>query len=175
MPPLPGAVSRFGGVARRVAALGAVLCGFLLLVPALSAPNPAPGAKSEFATAAPSAMLMDAATGSILFEKNADQPMPPGSLAKLMTAEFVFNEIKQGRLSLDKEFLVSEYAWRHGGAPSHGETMFAPIHSLVTVKDLLYGVIVQSANDGAITLAEGLAGSEPKFAELLTQRARDLG
>jgi serine-type D-Ala-D-Ala carboxypeptidase (penicillin-binding protein 5/6) len=175
MPPHQGAVSRFGGVARRAVALGVVLCGFLLLVPALSAPNPAPGAKSEFATAAPSAMLMDAATGSILFEKNADQPMAPGSLAKLMTAEVVFNEIKQGRLSLDKEFLVSEYAWRHGGAPSHGETMFAPIHSLVTVKDLLYGVIVQSANDGAITLAEGIADSEQKFAEMMTQRAREIG
>jgi D-alanyl-D-alanine carboxypeptidase (penicillin-binding protein 5/6) len=153
-----------------------VLAGFLVLAPALSAPNPAAGAKKdEFTTAAPSAMLMDAGSGSILLDKNADQPMAPGSLAKLMTAEVVFNEIKQGRLSLDTEFLVSEYAWRHGGAPSHTESMFAPIHSTLTVKELLYGLIVQSANDAAITLAEGIAGSEQKFAEMMTQRARELG
>lgn len=176
MPLHRGAPSTFGGIARCVAALGAVLAGFLVLAPALSAPNPAPGAKKdEFATAAPSAMLMDGGSGSILFEKNADQPMAPGSLAKLMTAEIVFNEIKQGRLTLDTEFPVSEYAWRHGGAPSHTESMFAPIHSNVTVKDLLYGLVVQSANDAAITLAEGIAGSEQKFAEMMTQRARELG
>jgi D-alanyl-D-alanine carboxypeptidase (penicillin-binding protein 5/6) len=146
-----------------------------LLAPALAAPNPSSPRKDEIATAAPSAILVDAESGSILFEKNADQLMPPANLAKLMTAEVVFNEIKQGRISLDTEYIVSEYAWRHGGAPSHTTSMFAPIHSKVAVKDLLYGVIVQSANDACITLAEGIAGSEEKFAQMMTARARELG
>ena len=109
-------------------------------------------------SSAPHAMLIDAESGTILFEKNADQLMAPSSLAKLMTAEVVFNEIKQGRLALDSEFIVSEDAWRHGGAPSHTSSMFAPIHSRVRVQDLIYGMIVQSGNDACIALAEGIAG-----------------
>lgn len=157
----------------RIAAL--VALAVALLAPALGAPNPSSPRKDEIATAAPSAILVDSESGSILFEKNADQLMPPANLAKLMTAEVVFNEIKQGRISLDTEYIVSEYAWRHGGAPSHTTSMFAPIHSKVAVKDLLYGVIVQSANDACITLAEGIAGSEEKFAQMMTARARELG
>jgi D-alanyl-D-alanine carboxypeptidase (penicillin-binding protein 5/6) len=143
---------------------------------AIAAQNPISGPKKdEFQTSAPFAILIAAESGSILFEKNADQVMAPSSLAKLMTAEVVFNEIKQGRLSLDTEFMVSEDAWRRGGAPSHTSSMFAPIHSRVRVQDLLYAVIIQSANDACITLAEGIAGSEPKFAEMMTKRARELG
>ena len=164
--------ARFGRVARPVAVL---LAGALALGAALAA-NPAPGPKKdEFQTPAPYALLIEADSGSILFEKNADQLTAPSSLAKLMTAEVVFNEIKQGRISLDTEYIVSEYAWRHGGAPSHTSSMFAPIHSKVAVKDLLYGLIIQSGNDAAITLAEGVAGSEQKFAAMMTQRARQLG
>src|SRR5712671_4679422 len=118
-----------------------------------AAPNPVSGVKKdEFQTSAPHAMLMDAESGTILFEKNPDQLMAPSSLAKLMTAEVVFNEIKQGRLALDKEFVVSEDAWRRGGAPSHTSSMFAPIHSRARVQDLLYGMIVQSGNDACIAL-----------------------
>ena len=111
----------------------------------------------------------------MLFEKNADELLPPASLSKLMTAEVVFNEIKQGRLKLDDTFIVSENAWRTGGAPSHTSSMFAPIHSKVSVDDLLHGVIIQSGNDACITLAEGIAGSEAKFAEMMTKRAREIG
>jgi len=153
----------------------AMVAGALALATAFAA-NPVPGAKKdEFQTRAPRAILIDAESGSVLFEKNADELMAPSSLAKLMTAELVFNAIKQGRLALDKEFPVSEYAWRHGGAPSHTSSMFAPIHSKVAVKDLLYGLIIQSGNDAAIALAEGVAGNEPKFAALMNQRARELG
>src|SRR5215475_3468440 len=149
----------------RPARAAAVLVAGALALGAAFAANPVPGAKKdEFQTKAPRAILIDAESGSILFEKNADELMAPSSLAKLMTAEIVFNEIKQGRLALDKEFTVSEYAWRHGGAPSHTSSMFAPIHSKVAVKDLLYGLIIQSGNDAAIALAEGIAGNEPKFA-----------
>ncbi len=160
----------------RVVWLAASVALGLLLAPALAANQSVSGVKKEeFQTAAPHAILIDAETGSILFEKSADQPTPPSSMAKLMTAEVVFNEIKQGRISLDTEYIVSEYAWRHGGAPSHTSSMFAPIHSKVAVKDLLYGAIIQSGNDACITLAEGIAGTEPKFAEMMTKRARELG
>jgi D-alanyl-D-alanine carboxypeptidase (penicillin-binding protein 5/6) len=167
-----GTSSSFCRIARPAAAM---LVAVLALGAAFAA-NPVPGAKKdEFPTKAPRAILIDAESGSVLFEKNADELMAPSSLAKLMTAEVVFNEIKQGRLALDKEFTVSEYAWRHGGAPSHTSSMFAPIHSKVAVKDLLYGLIIQSGNDAAIALAEGIGGNEPKFAALMTQRARELG
>jgi D-alanyl-D-alanine carboxypeptidase (penicillin-binding protein 5/6) len=153
-----------------------MIAGALAFGAAFAASNPVPGPKKdEFQTKAPRAILIDAESGSVLFEKNADELMAPSSLAKLMTAEVTFNEIRQGRLTLDTELIVSEYAWRHGGAPSHTSSMFAPIHSKVAVKDLLYGLIIQSGNDAAITLAEGIAGNEPKFAALMTQRARELG
>lgn len=150
-----------------------------LLAAAVAAPpNPVTGPKKDeggLQTAAPYAVLIDAETGSVLFEKNADQPTPPSSLAKLMTAEIIFREIKEGRLSKDTEFPVSEYAWRHGGAPSHTSSMFAPIHSRVRVEDLLRGLIIQSGNDAAIALGEGLAGNELTFASLMNKRAQELG
>jgi D-alanyl-D-alanine carboxypeptidase (penicillin-binding protein 5/6) len=161
---------------RPLALAVALLAGTIALGSVAAAPNPVSGAKKdEFQSSAPHAMLMDAESGTILFEKNPDQLMAPSSLAKLMTAEVVFNEIKQGRLALDKEFVVSEDAWRRGGAPSHTSSMFAPIHSRARVQDLLYGMIVQSGNDACIALAEGIAGSEPRFAEMMTKRARELG
>ncbi len=128
-----------------------------------------------FQTAAPTAILIDAESGSVLFEKNADMLAPPSSLSKLMTAEVVLNEIKQGRLKGTDEFPVSENAWRKGGAPSHTSSMFLPIHSRASVDDLLHGVVIQSGNDACIVLAEGIAGSEEKFAEMMTARARELG
>jgi D-alanyl-D-alanine carboxypeptidase (penicillin-binding protein 5/6) len=143
-----------------------------------SARPAAPAAKKEeggFQTAAPTAILIDAESGSVLFEKNADELAAPASLSKLMTAEVVLNEIKEERLKPSDEFIVSENAWRKGGAPSHTSSMFAPIHSRVSVDNLLHGVIIQSANDACIALAEGIAGSEEKFAELMTRRARELG
>ena len=111
----------------------------------------------------------------MLFEKAADTPTAPSSLAKLMTAELVFNEIVQGRLKLDDEFLISEDAWRRGGAPSHTSSMFAPINSRVKVSDLLQGLIIQSANDAAIALAQGISGNETAFAIQMNARAKELG
>jgi len=147
---------------------------------ALAAPNPkgaAPGSKGNegYQTPAPTAILIEAESGSVLFEKNADELVPPASLSKLMTAEVVFNEIQQGRLKLTDEFIVSENAWRTGGAPSRTSSMFAPIHSRVSVDDLLHSVVIQSGNDACIALAEGIAGNEASFAELMTKRAREIG
>lgn len=141
------------------------------------AANPPSGPKKDdgFQTAAPTALLIEAETGTVLFEKNSDQLVPPASLAKLMTAEVVFNELKEGNLKLDDEFSVSENAWRKGGAPSGGSTMFAVLHSRIKVRDLLQSVIVQSGNDACIILAEGIAGNEASFARLMNERAREIG
>jgi serine-type D-Ala-D-Ala carboxypeptidase (penicillin-binding protein 5/6) len=155
--------------------VGAVLAG--AVASALAAPNPVSGPKSSegFQTAAAHAILIEAESGSVLFEKAADDLIPPASLSKLMTAEVVFNELKQGKLQLTDQFVTSTNAWRRGGAPSRTSSMFIPIHTKVSVDDLLHGVIIQSANDACITLAEGLSGTESRFAERMTKRAREIG
>jgi D-alanyl-D-alanine carboxypeptidase (penicillin-binding protein 5/6) len=156
----------------RIFAVAAVAAFAACAFPSVGrAQKPAEG----FQTAAPHAILIEADSGSVLFEKGADQLTYPASLAKLMTAEFVFHEIKEGRLDPETEFVVSENAWRRGGAPSGGSAMFAPLHSRVRIIDLLHGVIIQSGNDACITLAEGIAGNEPNFAAMLNKRARELG
>jgi D-alanyl-D-alanine carboxypeptidase (penicillin-binding protein 5/6) len=124
---------------------------------------------------APHAILIEAKSGSVLYERSPDQLIYPASLAKLMTAEYVFHLIKTGKIKLTDEYVVSEHAWRTGGAPSHGSTMFAAINSKVPVDALLHGMIIQSANDACIVLAEAIAGNETAFAALLTKRARELG
>src|SRR5689334_8786901 len=101
-----------------------------------------PKKDDQFQTSAPFAILIDADSGTLLFDKNADQLMEPESMAKLMTDEVVFNELKQGKLKPDEEFVVSENAWRRGGAPSHTSTMYAPINSRTRVIDLLHGAII---------------------------------
>lgn len=119
--------------------------------------------------------MIDADTGTVLFSKDPDALIPPASLAKLMTMEVVFNALKSGRLTLQDEFFVSENAWRTGGAMSGGSTMFAEVRSSIRLENLIQGVIVQSANDGCIIIAEGMAGSEENFAQLMTERARQIG
>jgi serine-type D-Ala-D-Ala carboxypeptidase (penicillin-binding protein 5/6) len=163
------------GIWRGMVALG--LVGFALA--AFAAPANlglvGGGKSSDFQTTAPYVILLDAESGTVLFEKYADTPTPPSSMAKLMTSEVVFNELKQGRITLDTEYLVSEDAWRRGGAPSHTSSMFASIHSKVRVEDLIQGAVVQSGNDACITLAEGIAGNERAFVEMMNKRARELG
>ena len=124
---------------------------------------------------APHALLVEAETGSILFEKAADDLVAPASLAKLMTVNVVFDQLQLGNISLDDEFVISVNAWRKGGAPSHGSTMYAALHSKVKVEDLLKGVMIQSANDGCIALAEGIAGNENEFVRMMNDRAREIG
>src|SRR6202045_3056689 len=143
-----------------------------------AANNSVQGAKKEeggFDGDAPTAILIEASSGSVLFEKNADELRAPSSMMKLVTAEVVFHAIKQGEIKLSDEYHVSENAWRKGGAPSGTSTMFAAIHSKIAVDDLLHGAIIPSGNDACIVLAEGMAGSERAFAEMLTKRARELG
>ncbi|MBR0778084.1 D-alanyl-D-alanine carboxypeptidase [Bradyrhizobium diazoefficiens] len=125
---------------------------------------------------APTAILIEASSGSVLWEKNADELRAPSSMMKLMTAEVVFNAIKTGDIKPTDEYRISENAWRKGGAPSGTSTMFAAINSKVSVNDLLHGAIIPSGNDACIALAEGIAGSEKIFAaDFMTKRARELG
>ncbi|WP_245290771.1 D-alanyl-D-alanine carboxypeptidase family protein [Methyloligella halotolerans] len=129
----------------------------------------------DFATTAKNAILVEADTGIVLFEKDADAKIDPASMSKLMTLAVVFKQLKEGRIKLDQEFEVSEHAWRTGGAPSGTSAMFAPIHSKVTVEQLIQGITVQSGNDACLILAEGIAGSEEKFVKLMNDYAKEIG
>ena len=159
-----------------IAAVVAIAVGWGGVV--YAANNSVQGAKKEeggFDGDAPTAILIEANSGSVLFEKNADELRAPSSMMKLMTAETVFHAIKQGEVKLTDEYRISENAWRKGGAPSGGSTMFAAIHSKISVDDLLHGAIIHSGNDACIALAEGIAGNERIFADMMTKRARELG
>jgi D-alanyl-D-alanine carboxypeptidase (penicillin-binding protein 5/6) len=134
-----------------------------------------PAVAQQFDSRATHALLLDVETGTVLFEKQADTAMPPASMAKLMTLTVVFDALQTGQLSSDDEFVVSENAWRTGGASSGGSTMFAGLGSNIRIADLVRGVIVQSGNDSCIILAEGMAGTEPTFASVMNQHARKLG
>jgi len=136
---------------------------------------PATAQESGFKTEAPHAVIMDAATGEILFEKEARMPMAPASMTKIMTAHMVFDALKNETITPDTEFRVSEEAWRRGGFASGSSTMGLKVKSSVRVEDLLRGIIVQSGNDACITIAEGLAGSETAFADQMTAKAQEMG
>src|SRR6266481_7239262 len=137
------------------------------------------GAKKEeggFDGDAPTAILTEASSGAVLFEKNADELRAPSSMMKLMTVEAVFHAVKEGTVKLSDEYRISENAWRRGGAPAGGSTMFAALNSKISIDDLLHGAIIQSGNDACIALAEGMAGNERIFAaDFMTKRARELG
>lgn len=161
---------------RRLGTIAPALVGVVLAAAFVPPANAqAPAAKGEFQTTAPYAILIEAESGTVLFEKAADQLMYPSSMAKLMTAELVFQAIREGKLKREDEVTISENAWRKGGAPSGGSTMYAVLNSRVKVEDLIRGVVIQSGNDACIALAEALAGTEAQFATRMTQRARELG
>ena len=132
-------------------------------------------AAQEFETIADYAIVMDSRSGKVLFEKNADELVPPASMSKVMTMIMVFERLKQGRLKLTDEFTITEDAWRRGGAPSRSSTMYAEVGSKVALEDLIKGVVVHSGNDAAIALAQGIGGTEDGFADDMTRRARELG
>lgn len=154
-----------------VRGFGLSLVGLLLSLTVLAGAATA----QEFDTKAKFAVLMDYESGTLLFSKEPDTAMEPASMAKLMTVAVVFDELQRKKLSMDDEFFISEHAWKEGGASSGGSTMFAELNSKVKVSDLLRSVIVQSGNDAAIALAEGMAGSEPTFAGMMNQLATEIG
>jgi D-alanyl-D-alanine carboxypeptidase (penicillin-binding protein 5/6) len=140
------------------------------VVIAVSVARPAAAQLGQVETLARQMILMDYDTGTVIFDKNADELMPPSSMSKLMTALMVFEQLEAGKLRMDDMLPVSEKAWR-----IQGSKMFVPIGGRVKVEDLLRGVIVQSGNDACIVLAEGIAGTEERFSEMMTDRGRQIG
>lgn len=144
------------------------LGGVLLLAPVARAQE------AGFATEAAHVTIMDGASGAILFCRDCNVPMAPASMSKLMTVLLVAEALQDGRISMNTRYRVSENAWRHG-AMSDGSHMFLALNSDVSVRDLLHGLIIVSANDAGIALAEGLSGSEEAFVALMNRRAQELG
>ena len=125
---------------------------------------------ADIDTSAEFAYVTDFASGKVLMEKSPDSPMKPASMAKIMTVYVAFQRVAEGSLSLDDTFLISEKAWRKGGSKT-----FVEVGKQVAVRDLLMGVVVQSGNDAAIAIAEGISGTESGFAEEMNYVARQLG
>lgn len=151
---------------RKIARLQACLGLFLLAASAApAAESPAPD------TSAPRAIVLDHRTGKVLFAKNANAPTAPASLAKLMTVEVLFDRVRKGQVSLSDQFVISDHAGRFG----QGSRMALTPGARVAVRDLLRGALVISANNAAIAIAEGIAGSIPRFAALMNQRAKEIG
>jgi D-alanyl-D-alanine carboxypeptidase (penicillin-binding protein 5/6) len=120
--------------------------------------------------AASAYILIDAVTGKVIVEMNADQPLPPASLTKMMTAYMLAYEVAAGNVSLDDQVRISEKAWR-----TKGSRMFIQEGKFVKLEDLMRGIIIQSGNDASVAVAEHLAGSEEAFADLMNQHAIRLG
>ena len=152
---------RLGGFMRKYFFL------ILLLVAGQGLPSVA---QVAIETTAREAILMDAETGAVLFEKNADTLMHPASMSKLMTIAMAFDRLAEGSLKMEDTFPVSESAWR-----IQGSKMFVELGSRISVHDLLRGIIVQSGNDACVVVAEGIGGDEQNFARLMTERARQIG
>jgi D-alanyl-D-alanine carboxypeptidase (penicillin-binding protein 5/6) len=158
----------------RRALLGALALVGVVIALAASV-RAAPTDTGIFATRARSAVLMDGDTGAILFQHNADELLPPASVTKLMTLEIAFQAIKDNRLKLDDDCTMSVHAWKTGGAPSRTSSMFVPVNKTAKVEELIRGMIVQSANDAAIALAECMAGTEDNFAKRMNVEGKKIG
>lgn len=146
------------------------LCGAAAVCCLMSAFN-----ASAIETKARNAILMDYDTGQYLYTKDHKKMVPPASMSKLMTIYIIFDKLKDGSLSLDDTFTVSENAWRKGGAASGGSTMFLKIGQKVSVEDLIKGILIQSGNDACIVAAENIAGSEEDFAHMMNIKAKRMG
>nr|WP_240609812.1 D-alanyl-D-alanine carboxypeptidase family protein [Halomonas endophytica] len=150
-----------------------MLLSLVLAIPqalAQAVPTPQTMIPAPPQIAAKSWFLMDADSGRVLVEHNADERLPPASLTKLMTAYLVERELDRGNISLDDTVRVSENAWRTGGSK-----MFIEVNNDVAIRDLLYGIIIASGNDASVAVAEHLAGGEAPFADLMNQHATRLG
>ena len=173
-----------------VAVLASLLAGPALAQPKKKAPQQPPPPAAAAAPAAPAApasafptietqaqfaYIVDAQTGAVLLDKNAEQRMYPSSMTKMMTAYIVLDKLQKGELKLEDQFAVSENAWRRGGAKSDSSTMYLELASRPTVEQLIKGVIIQSGNDACIVLAEGISGSEEAFADMMNKVAKQMG
>lgn len=169
-------MANLSGRCARTAVAGPALLALMVIVGIASvfAPAWAQSARA-FSTKAAQAILIDAKTGAVLYQKNADDLVAPASMSKLMTLAVVFRALREGKLKLTDTFVTSENAWRSGGAPSGTSAMFAELGEANTVEDLIKGIAIQSGNDACIVIAEGMAGSEAAFAERMTREAREIG
>ncbi|MFN0219172.1 MAG: D-alanyl-D-alanine carboxypeptidase family protein [Hyphomicrobium sp.] len=158
-------------------ALGALATATIAALAAIAFSNPlhAGAQDGAFSTKAPRAILMDAASGAVLFQQAADELAAPASMSKLMTLAVLFKNMKEGKVKATDEMVMSANAWRKGGAPSGTSAMMVPVNTKATVDELIKGIAVQSGNDAAIAIAEGLAGNETAFAKLMTAEARRIG
>src|SRR5580704_12667830 len=136
--------------------------------PAAPAAPLAPGAALE--TEAKHALIIEVETGTVLFDKNGEERMPPASMSKIMTAYVVFDMLKSGKIQLADELAVSQQAWKLGGSK-----MFVGVGGRIKVEDLLRGMLIESGNDACLVLAEGLAGSEAAFVDLMNAKATEIG
>lgn len=153
----------------------ALLVATALLIAATLAPRTAYAQSGEAGVKAPNAILMDADTGAVMFQRNADDLIYPASMSKLMVLAIVFKALKAKEIKLDDEFFMSEYSWRKGGAPSGTSAMFVPVGTKATVEELIKGITVQSGNDAALAIAENMGGNEPGFVKRMNEEARALG
>ena len=154
---------------RRIAALVALASMTTAITsPVLAAPPP-------FETVAPIAYMKDLSSGQVLFSKSADQRIPPASQAKMMTVYVIFDMLRKGELSLDQMITVRPETWRNWHGPSAGSTMFLSPGEQVSVKNLLHGIVTLSGNDACVVLAEGVAGTEAAFADIMNRTARQIG
>lgn len=144
-------------------------------IPKFIAPLPGILFLSAFSTPVPHAIILDQESGQVLYEKDAQRPIGPASMTKIMTAYIIFEQLEAGLLNLEDEVTISDNAWKKGGAHTGGSTMFLEPRSKVSVENLLRGVIIQSRNDACIALAEFVDGSEEAFAQRMTRRAHALG
>lgn len=154
-------------IARKILVSAAMLGA---LVAFIALPTSAQTGAAPMETLAEFAVLMDAETGEIFFNKNGDTPNPPSSMSKLMTVAVVFDALKQGLLTLDDTFPVSRKAWQ-----KQGSKMWVLVGTEITVRDLLRGIIVQSGNDACIVIAEGMSGNEEAFAVRMNELGREIG
>ena len=128
---------------------------------------------SEFNIKAKTVILQDFLSGKILYEKEPDLKIFPASMTKIMTSIIAFDLLKQGQLTLDEKFFVSENAWRLSQAGY--SSMFIMVGDQISVENILRGIIVSSGNDACVALAEGIAGSEDEFAIMMTEKANEIG
>ena len=137
--------------------------------------TPTEAAAPVFETPAPVAFMLDLSSGAVLYAKDADRPMPPASMAKMMTVYVAFDMIRKGELKESQQFSVRPETWARWHGPAAGSTMFLSPDERVSVENLLNGIVVLSGNDASVVLAEGIAGTEQAFAERMNQAARRLG
>jgi D-alanyl-D-alanine carboxypeptidase (penicillin-binding protein 5/6) len=142
-----------------------IIAAFLISAPAAFAQT-----MQQPETTAKQAIIIDFETGEVLYDKNSDEKMPTSSMSKVLTTIVAYDAVREGKIKLDDELPVSERAWK-----MEGSRMFVNLNTMVKVEDLIKGIVIQSGNDACVVLAEGIAGTEENFAELMNRKAKEIG